>query len=156
MHAHNLDLFDALSIYDYVSPRACRALDGIGTTLDLADRTVIEREGRDCAQLIIVLRGSAAVTAGGDLQEMLIRGDVWGDGGVSGAAASRTLVAMSRLRIHAFSKREFRALQDLLPALGQRLLRTGTATAGLGGPRPKVPPTSRCEQAAVQAEKLRT
>ena len=103
----------------------------LGTTLDLADRTVIDREGRKCAQLVVLVRGVAAVTAKGTLEEILRRGDVWGDAGTSCAVARRTLVAVGTVRIHAYSKRELKALQHLLPELGQQLLRSGTATARL-------------------------
>ena len=131
---------------EHVSRRARRALAPLGTTLDLADGTVIEREGRHCAQLVVLVRGVAAVTVNGALEEMLRRGDVWGDAGRSSAVARRTLVAAGPVRIHAYSVREFNALRCLLPELGQRLLRTGTAAAGLDRPRLHRSPPSRCEQ----------
>jgi hypothetical protein len=140
MQTQDRDLLNALIPNEHVSRRARRALAPLGTTLELADRTVIEREGDDCAQLVVLVRGVAAVTVNGTLEEMLGRGDVWGDAGHSGAVARRTLVAAGPVRIHAYSVREFNALRDLLPELGQRLLRTGTVAAGLFRPAPTLSP----------------
>jgi hypothetical protein len=146
MHTQDRDLLSALVPNERMSRRARRTLAPLGTTLDLADGTVIEREGGDCAQLVVLVRGVAAVTVNGTLEEMLRRGDVWGDAGHSGAVARRTLVAAGPVRIHAYSVREFKALRNLLPELGHRLLRTGTAAAGLVQPSLQSLPPSRCEQ----------
>jgi hypothetical protein len=151
----NRDLFDALSLYEDISRRARRALDSIGTLLDLKDGTVIDREGFGCLQLVVILRGTATITAGGALQGLLIRGDVWGDAGVSGSVSSRTLAALGQVRVHAFSVHEFRVLRAHLPTLAEQLLWTGTANAGLRRPPSDVRVASRSlqvEQVVIDRE----
>jgi len=156
MKLQDQELLAALGPKDHLSRRARLALAPLGTTLDLAAGRVIQRGGRACSQLIVLVRGIAAVTADGVLEGLVGRGTVWGDAGVSGRAASRTLVAAVPLRIHVFDNREFRTLRSLCPELGQRLLRTGTASAGLDGTRLQSSPQSRCEQAVTVLEHAST
>ena len=99
MHTQDRDLLDALGATGHIRLQVRRRMAPLGTTLDLADRTVIDREGRKCAQLVVLVRGVAAVTAKGTLDEMLRRGDVWGDAGTSRAVGRRTLVAVGPVRI---------------------------------------------------------
>jgi hypothetical protein len=131
MNAQDRELLTAIEPNEQVSRRDRAALAPLGTTLDIAAGRVIEREGGSSTQLVVLVRGIAAVTADGALEELLGRGDAFGDAGVSGRLVSRALVAAAPLRIHVFNLREFGALRSVLPQLGERLLRSGTATAGL-------------------------
>jgi hypothetical protein len=156
MKLNDRELLAALGPNEHLSRRARRALAPLGTTLDLGAGRVIDRQGCNCAQLVVLVRGIAAVTTDGVLEGLVGRGTVWGDAGASGRAASRTLVAAAPIRIHVFDTREFRTLQSLCPALGERLLRTGTAIAGLDGTRLQSSPQSRCEQAVPALEHVST
>jgi hypothetical protein len=156
MKLQDQELIAARGPHESLTRRDRRALTPLGTTLDLPAGRVIQREGRECRQLVVLVRGIAAVTTDGLLDGLLHRGAVWGDAGLSGRATTRALVAAVPLRIHVYDPREFRALGLLCPDLGQRLLRTGTAAAGLDGTRPQSSPPSRCEQGVAALEYVST
>ena len=103
--------------------RQLRAIDALGTQVDVAPGRALTIEGAVGREVFVVLSGSAAARRGGVAVGTVEAGSVVGEMALlGGTIRSATVVATTAMRVLVLDSREFSDLLDAAPVLEPALL----------------------------------
>lgn len=106
------------------SQRELRAVTKAGTVLDVADATVLCRQGDVGREFFVILDGRARVERGGRKVATLGPGDYFGELALLDSTAKRdaSVIADGPMEVFVVARPEFTALLEDVPSINRKLL----------------------------------
>ena len=121
-----------VDLFGRCTRRERRRIASLATTIDATPGRVLVREGHRAAEFLVVLRGEASISAGGEEIAIVSSGGCFGEVGLRELATRCVSVtALTPMTLLAFSRAEFLAALDLAPSLAAFVRDTHVVPSGV-------------------------